>query len=64
MDHYTANGWRVGKNPMRDWKAAVRTWEKNGVRPSVATGSAKTAATAEGLREFIINGTSGAQSDA
>ena len=27
MDYYTANGWKVGKNPMRDWKAAVRTWE-------------------------------------
>lgn len=26
-DHYTANGWKVGKNPMRDWKASVRTWE-------------------------------------
>ena len=28
VDHYTANGWKVGKNPMKDWKAAVRTWEK------------------------------------
>ena len=28
VDYYTANGWRVGKNPMKDWKAAVRTWEK------------------------------------
>lgn len=27
-DHYTSNGWRVGKNPMKDWKAAVRTWER------------------------------------
>lgn len=26
--HYTANGWKVGKNPMKDWKAAVRTWER------------------------------------
>lgn len=26
VDYYTSNGWRVGKNPMRDWKAAVRTW--------------------------------------
>lgn len=25
--HYTANGWRVGKNPMKNWQAAVRTWE-------------------------------------
>jgi hypothetical protein len=27
-DYYTSNGWRVGKNPMKDWKAAVRTWER------------------------------------
>jgi len=27
LDFYDANGWKVGKNQMRDWKAAVRTWE-------------------------------------
>jgi hypothetical protein len=27
-DYYSANGWKVGKNPMKDWKAAVRTWER------------------------------------
>jgi len=30
LDHYEANGWKVGKNSMKDWKAAVRTWERNG----------------------------------
>lgn len=30
FDHYSANGWKVGKNLMRDWKAAVRTWEHGG----------------------------------
>lgn len=29
-DYYEANGWKVGKNPMKDWKASVRTWERNG----------------------------------
>jgi hypothetical protein len=29
LDHYESNGWRVGKNPMKDWKAAIRTWEQN-----------------------------------
>lgn len=29
IDYYTANGWLVGKNKMKDWKAAVRTWERN-----------------------------------
>ena len=28
-DYYESNGWKVGKNSMKDWKAAVRTWEKN-----------------------------------
>ena len=27
--YYQSNGWRVGKNPMRDWKAAVCAWESN-----------------------------------
>ena len=30
FDYYVANGWKVGRNVMKDWKAAVRTWEKNG----------------------------------
>lgn len=30
IDYYTSNGWQVGKNKMKDWKAAVRTWERNG----------------------------------
>lgn len=28
VDYYTSNGWMVGKNHMKDWKAAVRTWER------------------------------------
>ena len=29
--YYSSNGWRVGKNKMKDWRAAVRTWERNGI---------------------------------
>ena len=29
VDYYASNGWRVGKNPMKDWKATVRNWERN-----------------------------------
>lgn len=29
VNYYTANGWKVGKNPMKDWRAAVRSWERN-----------------------------------
>lgn len=28
-NYYESNGWKVGKNPMKDWKACVRTWERN-----------------------------------
>lgn len=28
IDHYESNGWKVGKNSMKNWKAAVRTWER------------------------------------
>ena len=28
-DYYEANGWNIGKHPMRDWKAALRTWERH-----------------------------------
>ena len=30
FDHYSANGWKVGRNAMKDWRAAVRNWERNG----------------------------------
>ena len=30
FDYYESNGWKVGKNAMKDWKACVRTWERNG----------------------------------
>lgn len=29
FEYYTSNGWRVGRQPMRDWRAAVRHWETN-----------------------------------
>jgi hypothetical protein len=29
VDFYTAKGWMVGKNRMKDWRAAVRNWERS-----------------------------------
>lgn len=29
MDYYESNGWKVGRNPMKDWKATVRKWHSN-----------------------------------
>jgi hypothetical protein len=28
VDFYASKGWKVGNQPMKDWKAAVRTWEQ------------------------------------
>lgn len=28
IDFYTSKGWMVGSNKMKDWKAAVRTWQR------------------------------------
>jgi hypothetical protein len=50
LDHYSANGWRVGRNAMKDWKAAVRTWEKNGVK---ANGTANKKPTAGDLARDV-----------
>lgn len=29
VDFYASKGWMIGKNKMKDWKAAVRTWERS-----------------------------------
>lgn len=34
IDFYTSKGWKVGDQPMKDWKAAVRTWERRDGRQS------------------------------
>lgn len=38
LNFYESKGWMVGKNKMKDWKAAIRTWEKNGYGNSNTTG--------------------------
>lgn len=41
LDHYESNGWRVGKTPMKNWKAAVRNWERNQTPSQVRVVSAR-----------------------
>lgn len=31
IDFYESKGWKVGKTPMKDWKACIRTWEGNNI---------------------------------
>ena len=35
VDFYEAKGWVIGKQPMKSWKAAVRTWEKRGEQTDI-----------------------------
>ena len=39
VDFYAAKGWKVGNAPMKDWKAAVRTWEKRESRAAPRRGA-------------------------
>jgi len=49
VDYYASNGWKVGKNSMKDWKATVRTWSSKD-KPSPPPKDSK--ATALELREI------------
>lgn len=67
VSHYESNGWRVGRNPMRDWRAAVRTWEKNAgqydARPRSQSGSSSSDHLFDGVRAFLQAGRNGEGAD-
>ena len=35
IDYYESNGWKVGRNSMKDWKATVRNWARNEKKPQL-----------------------------
>lgn len=43
VDFYESKGWKIGRDPMKDWKAAVRTWEKREDRHGSAAGDNRSA---------------------
>ena len=43
IDYYTSNGWMVGKNRMKDWKAADRNWDRREKNPQRQDGAAEVA---------------------
>ncbi len=52
FNFYESNGWKVGKNPMKDWKASIRTWESNSINKTQ---------TKEGKLQSQINAWQGAK---
>lgn len=40
-DFYESKGWKVGSQPMKDWKACIRTWEAREETPRKAADSSK-----------------------
>lgn len=41
FDYYESKGWKIGKSPMKNWKAAVRTWENNNFQTNNNTNNQK-----------------------
>lgn len=55
-DYYSSNGWKVGKNAMKDWKASVRTWEKNTTQTQKVSQPKQVLTAWEQARQQINNG--------
>ncbi len=55
-DYYSSNGWKVGKNSMKDWKASVRTWEKNTTQQQKVSQPKQVLTAWEQARQQINNG--------
>ena len=52
-DYYEANGWKVGKNSMKDWKASVRTWERREYSDNKGTQTPKPSAYSNNGNVFL-----------
>ena len=64
IDFYSSKGWYIGKNKMKDWKAAVRTWEKGNDRPDKPKGNGSFLDDLKGNKGFIQRRYSKEQLDA
>ena len=57
FDYYAATGWRVGQNPIRDWRALVRAWEQRdkpqGQSPRPPTGPGRPGPLADAVQNVL-----------
>lgn len=58
IDYYNSNGWKVGRNSMKDWKATIRNWEKNQQEKTdnIKTYQSKIVSEQEKAREAFLKG--------
>ena len=57
FNYYTSNGWKVGRNPMKDWKAAYKNWikrESNGTYQQPISGQQRAGETKQQRSERLI----------
>lgn len=59
VDYYTANGWQCRTGPLKDWKAAVRGWERNEKKERKAENKSHNNEAAEALADIAKNGLGG-----
>jgi hypothetical protein len=55
IDFYLSKGWMIGKNKMKDWKAAVRNWEKNNGNSKQPKRQSIREVKVGGIREISVN---------
>lgn len=51
IDYYDSVGWLIGKKPMKDWKAAVRTWERKNKEWGIAKAKALPPSVVENMND-------------
>ena len=56
FSYYESNGWKVGKNAMKSWEAAVRTWEKNEFGSKKVSQPKQVLTAWQQAREIVSNG--------
>lgn len=53
LDFYESKGWKVGNTPMKDWRAAIRTWEsKRKTQPPTPTSARPLPPSQESLSDY------------